>query len=243
MQYIAYRSEACASAHRHHPHASPAMSASPALRRHPRHLARLLLRAATGLPVALLGVLLAACGGGAARPLTPDEQALRVELDGFSVLPPAGAGWLLASRSGESVVFGRRPSRTHTLLALASMKDGPREFASPAELAAFVQEDWARTDKQDGRFTARQQAVRPDPRPSPTCVRYRLQAEDHGAKNRGDSPFLLQKSRGLFCYDPQRPRRIIHVGFSERALPQEASPTFEADAERFLDDVRRTDAP
>ncbi len=193
------------------------------------------------LPLALLApaaLLLAGCHSGA-RTLTPEAQATRLELGDFSILPPDGPGWLLASRQDDAVVFGRRDSLTHSEVALASGKESPRPITSQEDLLAYVREDWAASQWQKAaRYQARQADLHADARLGPYCVWYRLQSEDHAAGNRGDAPFLLQRSMGLICFDPKQPRRLIHAGFTERGLPSEGSVTFDRQAERFLDGLQ-----
>lgn len=189
------------------------------------------------LALAALSVL-AGCHSGA-RALTPEAQATRVALSDFSILPPDGPGWLLASREDDAVVFGRRASPTHSEVALASGKQAPRPITSQADLLVYVREDWAASQWQkSARYEARKADLHADSRLGPTCVWYRLQSEDHGAGNRGEAPFLLQRSVGLICFGPRQPRRLVHAGFTERALPREGSVTFDRQAERFLDGLR-----
>jgi len=188
----------------------------------------------------LLAVLLALAGcGGTGRGLTAEAQVTRVTLGDVSILPPDGPGWLLSQRKDDALVYGRRPSRTHSEVALVSSKAGPRPMTSQDDLLAYVREDWAASDWQKAeRYQARQSDLRADSRLGPYCVWYRLQSEDHGATNRGEPAFLLQRSVGLVCFDPREPQRLIHAGFTERALPSEDSPGFDKRAERFLSGLR-----
>ena len=199
---------------------------------------RAVLLGAALLALALPG--LAGCHSGA-RSLSTEAQATRVALDDFSILPPDGPGWLVASQQADAVVFGRRSSPTHSEVALASGKKSERPIANQAELLTYVREDWAASHWQTAaRYSARKTDLQADSRLGPYCVHYRLQSEDHGAPNRGAAPYLVQRSLGLICYDPRRPGRLIHAGFTERALPSESSLSFDKQAERFLDSLEIT---
>lgn len=190
------------------------------------------------------GLLLAGCSGAHTRPMPPAEPGVRVAFPDYSILPPAGDGWRVAEHKGDSVVFGRLLSRTHSTVALSSEKTIDKDIESQAALLAFEKTEQAKSEWTHGaRYQARQSEMKPDSRFGPYCVHYRLQSEDHGATNRGDAPFLLQRSQGLVCFQPKRPRHLVHVGYTERGLPTEMSVHFADNAERFLSGLRLADLP
>lgn len=214
---------------------SPWRSARRALAR-PGALVALLV-----LPVALP---LAGCSGSRARELPRAKPGERVAFADYSILPPAGEGWRVAEHRDNAIVFGRLLSRTHSMVALTSEKTIDRDIQSQQALLAFEKAEWETSDwKHDPRYEARQSDLQADSRFGPYCVRYRQQSEDHGASNRGNAPFLLQHSMGLVCFQPKRPKHLVHAGYTERGLPEEMSPHFADDANHFLSGLRLADLP
>ncbi|HKI99775.1 MAG TPA: hypothetical protein VKB51_14970 [bacterium] len=189
-------------------------------------------------------LLVTACGGARTHELPRAEPGVRIAFADYSVLPPEGRNWRVAGRRDDAIVFGWRPSRTHSLVALASEKEASRPMTGQDDLVAYVRADWdASTWKKEARYQNRQTDLEADSRFGPYCVRYRLQSEDHGAVNRGEAPFLVQRSIGLICFHPKQPQRLVHISYTERSLPDEGDATFAKDADRYISGLRLADQP
>lgn len=205
-----------------------------------------MILSARTLPVPLVvllfaALLLSACSG--SRPLTPEERATGFVFAAFTLRPPAGEDWVLVGRKEEAVVFGRRPSETHSVLAVGSVNRAARPIAGQAELVQLMEAKWAVEMRDNRRHRNKTAHAEPIARFGGRCVRYALRSDDHGAVNKGGADFLRQQAAGLVCSDPRDPTRVVHVGYSERALPSELDPRFEQHAQAFLDGFQLNGAP
>jgi hypothetical protein len=102
-------------------------------------------------------------------------------------------------------------------------------------LAAFVKarkNEWG----SDGRYTDIMSSFLPDPQ-QPSCVRYRMTAHDHGAKNRGSHPYLLMWAAGRFCTHPRNPNAAVDLYYSTRYIPHYDARALNAEGHAFLDSL------
>ena len=174
------------------------------------------------------------------------DPARRLEFPGLSILPPQGAGWLLApplpafetAPLSTIAAFGRQtaqgpansPQAMHTAGAHVMTEDlGERRFAGPAEYAAFERE---RTDEAVGKLvSARHRLLSSHFEPDPAgglCLKFDQAVEDTGVPQFPGVPFIL-RTKGTRCVLPKWPRYAVHVFYNERSA--QGVPRFQIDNE------------
>ena len=175
-----------------------------------------------------------ACAGHAQRanPILEPEQPWGFQ--GFSLRPPAGAGWYSLAKSRTRAVLGRRiESRTHTLVAAVHSARLARPFESPEALAAELRARRAR-DLDPARFRLIEVDERRDDLDGAWCTRYRVDAEERATAER----LLVLRIQGRSCVHPAAPDLLVDLSVSERGLPGETDDGTRAQAGSFLDSLR-----
>ncbi len=170
------------------------------------------------------------------------DPAKRIELKGFSLLPPAGAGWQI-HKEKESVIFAKNlGSDTHTAgISVVRHRDLKPELAGfaqyatdPQAFAAYVRGSIEYSNPPSGRMRIVELTVVPDNRFG-YCARFQGKFEDHG------SPIaprvLLQQDSGYSCLSPTSPRDLVEITFSERGLPEERDPALVDVSEQFFQNL------
>ena len=188
------------------------------------------IRGRSRASVALLSLLLAGCAP-ALRPIRNPDQ--RIDLYGFSILPPQGSGWLMhESGSGSrGVMFGKAFAQgpVPTLLAMASAADVPPEItAADADGLRQAMERliWERFRVVQERYFLKQYNPTVDRSPGAECIRYDLlQEETNNPALKGKD--LEIRVRGLDCLHPANRRLMIKIYYSLRT---ERGSTFVLDA-------------
>jgi len=167
-----------------------------------------------------------------ANPILDPEQPWGFH--GFSLRPPAGAGWYSLSKSRTGAAFGRRiESQTHTLVAAVHSAREARPFGAPETLAAELRARRAR-NLDPARFRLLEVDERRDDLDGAWCTRYRLDAEERVAEER----LLVLRIRGRSCVHPAAPDLLVDLSISERGLPGESDERARAQVGSFLDSLR-----
>lgn len=187
----------------------------------------------------LLAILLVGCAP-VFRPVSPGQ---RMNLHGFSILPPQGSGWLMAeSDSGPrramfGKAFGRGP--LPTLVAVASAADMPPEITArdADELRQAMERlTWEQSRVLQGRYVLKQYSPTVDRSPGAECIRYDLlQEETNNPALRGR--ILEIRVSGLDCLHPANRRLMIKVYYSlrtERGSAFLLDPGTQQELEAFL---------
>jgi hypothetical protein len=163
----------------------------------------------------------------------------RVELDGVSVLPPAGQTWYFGPHDGRHIIFGRMPPQSpHTIgaMALVDKIEIGGAVLGPVRNAQDLKEVTERRLQSGGRFTTIEASVRPDTSNGAECVRVDAVQEERD-NPRAAGVVLVLVTHVLDCLHPQSPGYVVSVGYSERypkgqqALPVE---TLQAEGEPFI---------
>jgi hypothetical protein len=193
-------------------------------------------------PHGLRALLAAACAAAAslaahaerANPILDPEQPWGFQ--GFSLRPPADAGWYSLTKSHTGAVLGRRTdSPTHTLVATVHSERLGRPFES-AE--ALVAQQRARRTREIDPARARilgAEAVRED-LGGAWCARYRIDAEERAD---GARVFRLH-IEGRSCAHPVAPELLVELTVAERGLDGEGEDAARARSAPFLDSLRFT---
>jgi TPR repeat protein len=164
-----------------------------------------------------------------ANPILAPEQPWGF---GFSLRPPAGAGWYSLAKSRTGAAFGRRiESQTHTLVGAVHSAREARPFASPETRAAELRARRAR-NLDPARFRLLEVDERRDDLDGAWCTRYRLDAEERLPRA------TVLRIRGRSCVHPAAPDLLVDLSISERGLPGETDDRARAQAGSFLDSLR-----
>ena len=168
----------------------------------------------------LLVLLLAGCAP-AFRPVRNPAQ--RLDLYGFSILPPQGSGWLRdESGSGAGrVMFGKALARgpLPTLIAIASAAIPPEISANDADelRQALERLTWERFRVVQGRYFLKQYDPAVDRSLAAECVRYdQLQEERNNPSPALRGKDLEIRVWGFDCLHPANRRLMIKVYCSLR---------------------------
>lgn len=168
---------------------------------------------------------------------TPDftpikDPKVRVEADGFSVLPPPGSGWYrtpdLHLQGTDGVGFAKRAStETHTIAISVARHKGfdpaavgfPNYASNPAQFAAYVEASTRQMNPAGGRMRTLELSTTPN-----TQLGYGAKThakfEDQGSSPKG----LIQEDWSYTYLHPDSSRVLIQVTISERGRPGEKDP-------------------
>lgn len=207
-----------------------------------------------GVGVALLALGTAACSAPlAARPVT--DASRRVELRGFSVLPPRGPDWYEVPSMGAEL---RRLGGSYGVVFMKGFR--PRPPTAPAEAEAVLAMAIAtlvepappdqllddaisrrRAEVGQGRFGPGVLRATQDRWAGAACRRYEFSLEDYGHPRFPEAVFVLA-GRGLLCAHPQAPGLVIDAHFSQRTLRGHHPAPVGAEVGPFLDSLAFTAA-
>lgn len=170
--------------------------------------------------------------------VTLEMQQKRVLYDSYSMLPPSGSDWIVIRTTPREQVFVRRPEGQPQYSAVfqVSIKHAERGFSSYQDLKNYIAEAHAR-EVTTGRFKGKTYAYTPDPQYA-SCVRTHLSAQDYGAPNKGDLPYLSLVGIILVCPHPDRPGLVIILDASQRAPESAGRGAFDQMVEPFLASLR-----
>jgi hypothetical protein len=182
----------------------------------------------------------------------------RVQLDGFSVLPPWGSHWFIRTKGSQSVVFEKDTPAgpDHTVIASAesyqgafgSAKEvrnvlkGASEGLPTAEPLEQLRETLLRESQSDGRHKSLEMQVSLDSSREQPCVTADFRCEDHGVPYKPGSVFLLTGS-DLYCLDPSSSSFVAKVSFSQRHLKGEGPLPIRAELRPFLSSLAFASLP
>jgi hypothetical protein len=167
------------------------------------------------------------------------DPTQRVELNGVSVLPPAGQTWYAGPRDRHHVMFGRVPPEPpHTIVAMALVDR--IQFGGPVLGAVLNAQDLKEVTERrwqsGGRYTTIQSSVHLDTSRGVECVRVDVVTEE---RNHPQHPgvVLVQATHTLDCLHPQNTEYLVSVGYSERhpqGQPPFSAETVQAEGESFI---------
>lgn len=192
------------------------------------------MRAQALLAGACAAAIACAADAQRANPILEPEQPWAFE--GFSVRPPAGAGWYSLDKGRTSAALGRLTrSPTHTLVAAVRAERRSQAFESPEALVADLRSRRERNPDRV-RLEVRGSDARRDDLDGAWCARYRLDAEERVAADR----LVILRIEARSCAHPSAPDLLIELSVSERGLREEAGEATRAETDRFLDSLRFT---
>jgi hypothetical protein len=187
-----------------------------------------------------VGMGVVGCAGGPQLiPVTNPTE--RLELGGFSILPPQGGNWfkidptpLLRRQNPTMIALFHKtltpPSKSHTVTAWVR---GGRVVISAGSRAELL-EKLARTNfVQTERHRPVSVNISPDKTLAPECVRYDGVTEDRGVPGYPGSIFIWDQ-HGFVCFHPDLPDSAIDIQYNQRRLQEEAPLSLEAEGDPFL---------
>jgi hypothetical protein len=182
------------------------------------------------------GVAVAGCAPTLVAVTNPTQ---RVEMDGVSVLPPAGQTWYVGPRDSRHILFIRRPPDSpHTIRAMALVDkiEIGGAVLGPIRHAQDLQEVTERRLQSGGRFVTIESNVRPDTSRGAECVRVDAVQEERD-NPRFPGVVLVLVSHALDCVHPRSPGYVVSVSYGERyPKGQQAFPveTLRSEGEPFI---------
>ena len=163
------------------------------------------------------------------------EEA-REAFPGFSLIPPAGEQWTLASRADNSILWVREtghPERSFAFAVVAGQ--APTSVRTQAELVAFL----------------RRLGDAPPPSPNLELVTSTAEPVDgasdacarHDAVVRDKAAGTLLTVAGVTCLHPDYPGRMFDVQYSQRAGEETHEEALNLEGEALLKSFRFEQAP
>ncbi len=160
----------------------------------------------------------------------------------YSILPPQEPGWEYAAGAGKgryTLMFRKKDkeSETHTFVAKINEIQNNTTFSSTEEFLFFVKksEEQARDLR---RYRILEEKMSLDDRFGSYCIVYYSKVEDHEARQKGKSEFLILTVYEYIFIHPNNKNIIINVGYSERGTPDEIDPKFIDHAQNFINGLK-----
>jgi TPR repeat protein len=167
------------------------------------------------------------------------RQPARLELEGLSVVPPAGRNWVRGDdgKNPGHVEFWLRGGGLSTYYVRAELRHvGDAPLRDAADIVAYLKEHL-----QEG---PRQQNLRVtfaiEPAVGPACASFDLQAEDAGSPKLPGGVFELD-ARGLFCLHPTVPDVLVAVDYSRRTPRGRKHGAGRSAGDEFISSLKFTD--
>jgi hypothetical protein len=165
----------------------------------------------------------------------------RVDLNGVSVMPPAGQTWYAGPRSKQHVLFLRRPPEAPHVVAAMAVVDKivvgglvQAPIRNAQDLKALTERRFQAAA--GGRFTTLQSSIRVDLSLGAQCVRADS-AQEERDNPRVPGVVLILLIHTLDCLHPQTPGYVVSISYSER-YPKGQRPfapeTLQAEGEPFI---------
>ena len=192
---------------------------------------------------------------------TRQDPVARIELPGFSILPPTGLNWSRYSEPNRNIFLfsklkyadqGREKVHSFVLLAHWLHLELPNEAYEDERqlldslresLRAEIRPEWLRsleafidTEKYTVIEPTGQDTSRPVQRMGikHRCIRYRMQHLDEDRSSSPPQAVLTIESRGKRCLHPFYPGHVINISYSQRSRKGEWDDAFDSEADRFL---------
>ncbi len=176
------------------------------------------------------------------------DPTKRLEVRGFSVLPPLGENWSIQNQSVNSVVFAKSTEKGgyHTVRAIARtvshsevplkkiLEDGGKGGSACTDITTAGNPFLAfYLAFRDPRYKNLEGQVCVESCQGKACGRFDLTVEDHGVPYAPGSVFILTE-RDFYLLHPDSPEVVVHLSYSQRFLRGEKPLLIEAEIEPFL---------
>jgi hypothetical protein len=187
---------------------------------------------------ALAALLATGCAGtkknSAELPLPPQ----RLELDGYSFMPPAEPGWFIAERGADFIVLAKQGKYIGQTLTVQGAR-----VALPATPATLLLVSHVRSTESRGlappRFRILAHEVLPTTVAGAACVISQVEVEDREPGPAvGPIVALLVETVSLTCRDASRPDRGVQLSYTQRSFPEDRDPGLKPRAQAIMDSLR-----
>lgn len=194
---------------------------------------------------------------GSPQPQPISDASKRLELNGFSLMPPQGSGWSVEAKGRYEVTFWKELWLDVAALEGGGSATAPRTFfmsisilPSEGEALKPFTSDYMKSETERGfkgmqtpRMKLMSYKVDPYMMQGTECVRYeaRFEERDHPQLPRG--AIIEMTGVGFTCRHPSSPLRAIDGKYSERRLrgaPERPAETYRAEAEAVLSSLTFT---
>lgn len=163
-------------------------------------------------------------------------SAERIRIAGVSILPPEGDDWYLKKEHDGSIHFGKSGKTQDQLIVGSVVLVKLPDLKSREEFLNLVSEQRVK-DSKGPREILLNKEVLSDER-GEFCVCTHTVSKEFKAKNLPvTSGFLLMENIELNCRHPYDKNIAVHIGFSQRTLPNNTFKDFESDANKFIKNV------
>jgi TPR repeat protein len=166
------------------------------------------------------------------------REPARVEINGLSVVPPGGPGWVRGDDGANPffVQFALPGGMSTYIVSAELMHLGDVPMGDAADIMAYLKEQLQEHPRQQNpRVTfAIETAV------GPPCTSFDMQAEDAQSPKLPQGVFELDV-RGLFCLHPTMPDVLVAVEYSRRTPKGWAHVAERSEGEAFISSLKFAD--
>lgn len=158
---------------------------------------------------------------------------------GFSITPPAGAGWLEKLNKDSLYYLKKMNTKDYSIYTKATEIHIPDTDLEAEKFLQFVKET-RKIPAKSNSYRNISTTYTVNPELSPLCVRYLQKYEDHGNKNLKVNDFIKIRKSGLVCMHPDTLSDGVDMFYMESFLQSEASgnTSFKEEGESFLSSLK-----
>lgn len=136
----------------------------------------------------------------------------RVNLPGFSILPPKGPEWGV-QHFKHAIIFSKMgSSKSHTISASAVSWLVMRNFENMSEFLEWSREMREKIDESN-KYTIIEHVENIDETLGPYCVRYAMKRENHDPPNK--QRVIVDEIIGFSCMHPDAPSVFVDIQYME----------------------------
>ncbi len=164
-----------------------------------------------------------------------NRPPVRIALQGYSLVPPDGPGWVRTLKASQRIVF-EKPGSNPDDLRWVSAGYVKGESAPPSS-----SEEWAAAYRRtmEANTNVLRGNVAPYPMEGAECIKaYWLRANPVRPMKTSDSRRVLEENSSLLCAHPANTKITLVVSYMHWRYPEDSDPRFRGEAEAVLKSVR-----
>jgi len=175
-------------------------------------------------------LLLSSC---VSLPQYPGGQ--RINLAGYSFVPPADKQWSMLMMSTYQTVLAAKGNNPKETFVIAAQIIQISTFTDKDEFLKYVQKGRA-AEPQTGRFELIRNSEILDSGRMETCVKHIAVSKDYGAKRGG--LYTIFETYGMNCIHPNNPKIDVFIELSRKAPMESQSDELDKIGQELLDSVK-----
>lgn len=202
------------------------------------------LKSLSGLPAVVLIISLCGCASQtnsfSNRYFPVNNTNKRESSLGFSITPPAGAGWFEKLNEDSLYYLKKIKTKDYSIYTKATEIHIPDTDLEAEKFLQFVKETRIIPVKSNS-YRNISTTYTLTPELSPLCVRYFQKYEDHGNSNLKANDFIEIRKSGLVCMHPDTLSDGVDMFYLESFLRSAASgntSSYKAEGESFLSSLK-----